>query len=295
MRAVLRDMTTWYRTHDLHTLGLSDSQIYRRVRAGKLHRLTTDLYSTERPTPRQALQALQLRYPSLVYTAETALALHGLGEITAPAKGLVAPEAKNVASPALVATRSRRLRHETVDGFRLTNLLRAGTEAEQVPSGYRRRVERHYHGWRGRSRFDVDFAELRSDERTTAESLTEGLVIGASSQWERTIIQMLFDAGLEPIPNFRLGPYHWDVGFPKTKNVVDLDSWKYHVEEVTPQAFIVERWKTNHAVEVGWMPLRFTDLCTNVMHTEVIQRIVRAVNRAAPRNQPVWEFHPNLY
>lgn len=288
-------MTTWFSTQDLHALGLSANQITRRVEAGELLRLAPGLYSTGRPAPRDALRALQKRYPSLVFTAETALALHGGGTITAPALGYVSHGARSISTPALVATRSRRLEHGLIDGLRLTDPLRAGVDALTLPPHYRRTVEKHYEGWRGKNRFHLDFHRLRPPERRLALKLTDGAVIGASSEWERQMFRELTAAGLYPVANFALGPYHWDFGFPDSRTAVDLDSWKFHGPGVTTSTFIVDRWKTNHAVRVGWLPLRFTDLDTEVICAEVVDQIARSIRREHPGNQPVWEYHPNLY
>lgn len=288
-------MTTWFSTQELHALGLTAHDIKRRFRTGELHRLAPGLYTLERPTPKDALIALQHHYPSLIFTGETALAVHGIGPITAPARGLVGPDAAPLRNSAIIARRSRRLSHELIDGLRLTPPLRSVVDAQTVPPGYRRLLERHYQGWRGRDRFHVELKALTKAERDRAHQLTEGAVVGASSEWERRMLRLLQAAGLDPIPNFPLGPYHWDFGLRATKHVIDLDSWRYHGPEVSDRTFIVDRWKTNHAVRKGWSPLRFTDLCTDVMPGRIVEHIVDAVNGTKPSDQPVWKFHPVLY
>ena len=69
--------------------------------------------------------------------------------------------------------------------------------------------------------------------------------------------------GLKPVPNFRLGPYTWDLGFEAGTTVVDLDSLYYHTPENNHREFLIGTWKTNHAVQHGWAPLKFTDECTD--------------------------------
>lgn len=288
-------MPTWFRARELHDLGLNASEIRRRVSALELHRLAPDLYSLERPTPKEALLALQTHYPSLVFTGETALSVYASAEIVAPARGYVSHQTTAVNSAALIAKRSRRLSHELIDGLRLTNPLRAGIDATDVLPGYPRVVERHYLGSRGRSLYHHDLQQLSRPDRNRSLALTHGAVIGASSEWERRVYRELVAAGLTPVPNFPLGPYHWDLGFPDDRVAVDLDSWKFHGPEVSDRTFILDRWKTNHAVRQGWLPLRFTDLCTNVMLPGVIAEIRNACERQPASDQPVWQFHPNLY
>ena len=114
--------------------------------------------------------------------------------------------------------------------------------------------------------------------------------------------------GLNPVPNFRLGPYTWDLGFEAGTTVVDLDSLFYHTPENNHREFLIGTWKTNHAVQHGWAPLKFTDECTDYhlkLVVETVQETVehrRSVRGLKSRPQkvrralatPAWRFHQSL-
>lgn len=173
-------------------------------------------------------------------------------------------------------------------------------------------LEQSYAGLRGEETFSRDINQLTSTEKAELAPLLERTVIGASSRLERMFINDLRRRGLSPIQNFKLGPYHWDLGFPCGTTVVDLDSRIFHTagpDNPVDNAFIIDRWKTNYAIEKGWTGLRYTDVCIREIPPSVIAQIEHTLAhrrnipglKKNPRHVPemqrkaVWEFHPELF
>ena len=90
--------------------------------------------------------------------------------------------------------------------------------------------------------------------------------------------------------------------------MVDLDSLYYHAPENNHREFLIGTWKTNHAVQHGWAPLKFTDECTDyhlklvvetVQETVAHRRSVRGLKSSPQKVRralvtPAWRFHQSL-
>ncbi|WP_241228213.1 hypothetical protein [Corynebacterium hylobatis] len=166
-------------------------------------------------------------------------------------------------------------------------------------------LEQQYGGFDGRRRFEADYRTLVRTERESLDLLLKRSVIGASSRMERFFHLDLRARGIDSIPNYRLGPYTWDVGIEEGTVVVDLDSVRYHSSEQT-RAFIIDRWKANHAEMEGWGHLQFTDLCLDdssarkaaLQEIEQLLAHRRRTGRGAPVDgrvvDGVWKIHGHL-
>ncbi|MGP6174835.1 type IV toxin-antitoxin system AbiEi family antitoxin domain-containing protein [Corynebacterium sp. A21] len=301
-------------TKELRESGLSHRQIKNRVDAGTLFQLGRGIYTEPRPDPKSALRAIQHRYPQLIFTGATAAGVYGLNQISLPAQGILPRSARPIYTEILNAVPSRRRRYQRVENiFVDTPAGVAGSiQGHHNHLELVRFLESHYDGFSGRHRFEADLRQLNPSQRIGVSPLLQDSVIGASSRMERIFIYQLRKRGLDPIPNFQLGPYHWDVGLVSGTTVVDLDSRYFH--ESSPDSpvdggFILDRWKTNHAIQQGWAALRYTDDCLNQILNEVITQVRQTVEHrqtqagqrrhpkpvSGMREQGVWEFHPEFF
>ena len=165
-----------------------------------------------------------------------------------------------------------------------------------------------YRGLNGRGRFAADVDMVSSKEKDAVRELARLAPVGTASKWEQRMYHEMRRASLTPVPNFRLGPYTWDLGFEAGTTVVDLDSLFYHTPENNHREFLFGTWKTDHAVQHGWAPLKFTDECTDYhlkLVVETVQETVahrRSVRGLKSRPQkvrramvtPAWRFHQSL-
>lgn len=165
-----------------------------------------------------------------------------------------------------------------------------------------------YRGLNGRGRFAADLELVISKKRDAVRELAEQAPVGTASKWEQRMYHEMRRVGLKPVPNFRLGPYTWDLGFEAGTTVVDLDSLYYHAPENNHREFLIGTWKTNHAVQHGWAPLKFTDECTDyhlklvvetVQETVAHRRSVRGLKSSPQKVRralvtPAWRFHQSL-
>lgn len=307
-------MADHWTTKELLESGLSEREIRRRLSEGTLYRLSRGIYTAEKPGPESALRALQDRHQGLIFTGVTAAGVYGLVPLGAPAVGILRHGSQPIRNQALHAVPSRRRRHLRINGINVTTPV--AVTAELYPHhGFWDSVkflEQSYDGLRGRENFAGDFKQLTPGQRAHLEPLLKRAVIGASSRMERLFIADLRKVGLDPTPNFRLGPYSWDVGLEPGTTVADLDSRIFHTtspDNPVDNAFIIDRWKTNYAVENGWAGLRYTDECLRVIRRQVVEQIKEIVEyrrntpglRKRPRqvvgmeHRPVWEFHPELF
>lgn len=307
-------MTGQWTTKELHEQGLTWRDINMQLDEGTLYRLSRGIYTTGKPAPEEALRALQHRHPRVVFSGVTAAGVYGLTEITAPALGLLPHGSQPITNAALHARSSRRRRRRRLRGINLDTPVATIAACHEQLGFWKsvRFLENSYSGLRASQEFDRDIGELGRADRERLVPVLRRTVIGASSRMERLFINDLHRHGLEPIPNFRLGPYHWDVGLRRGTTVVDLDSRKFHAPDDAGrryQEFIVDRWKTNHAIQSGWAGLRYTDDCLRLARDQAIEQIRRTVEhrsrrpglRRSPAPVPgmhkigIWKFHPALF
>lgn len=278
-------MATHWTTKELLEAGLNQHKIDRQLREGTLYRLSRGLYTREKPDPQAALRALQHRYPKLIFTGVTAAGVYGLlPEISAPAQGSLPYRHRPIHNDALHAVPSRRRRYRRVNGIDVTTPI-AAVAGIYPTDGFWDLVkflEKSYDGLRGRERFTREIRQLTPADRAKLAPLLKHTVIGASSRMARMLIADLTKRGMDPIPNFKLGPYTWDIGFDPGTTTVDLDSRRYHQPDATSPAndrgFIIDRWKTNYAIQRGWAALRYTDDCIREIRKDVLDQIQHTVN-----------------
>lgn len=247
---------------DLRRQGLSDSDIRRLHRQGRIHRLVHGLYTREPPEGVTVARALAHRYPDLTFTGHTALSIRGhRATFLMPTTGVVPAGHRALDTGYLVAPRSRTIRRHTHDGLPVVSSVAAVAGDTWLNRLSRiKALEKDYAGFDGRDRFEADCQTLSAEQRRNLEPLLKRTVIGASSRMERLFHLDVRGMGLDAIPNFRFGPYTWDLGFPEATTLVDLDSARFHTSE-NERSFMIDRWKANHAEMAGWGHLQFTDLC----------------------------------
>lgn len=300
--------TKYWTAKELNDQGVDWRAINKRLEKGTLFRVDRGLYINRPPRRRDVLLALQHRSPHLIFSGRTAAGVYGLGGIAMPATAWTTTNRRELSTDVLRTHRTQRSEHRVVEGVRVTTpLATAAAVVQRHPSGVLAGfISENYAGWRAKDNFTQDLHRLSPEERATLHEILPNTVIGASSGWERRTIATLRARGLEPIPNFKLGPYHWDMGFKHGSTVVDLDSRKYHGSD--SRAFILDRWKTNYAVQEGWAALRFTDSCLEILPDLVFEQIEATIShRRATRGQKrapkgvkgmlgagIWHLHPML-
>ncbi|MCZ9307871.1 hypothetical protein L8V01_10325 [Corynebacterium sp. c8Ua_181] len=251
-------------------------------------------------------------YPDAVFTGTAALAAYGLCEVRLPATIRIDNSRRTHANELVRTVRSRPVPANRVKGVRMALPAQAVADALSFERCgewlLKEALAQAYRGLNGRGRFAADLEMVTSKEKDALRTLAEEAPVGTASKWEQRIYHEMRRVGLKPVPNFRLGPYTWDLGFRAGTTVVDLDSLFYHAPENNHREFLIGTWKTNHAVQHGWAPLKFTDECTDYhlkLVLETVQKTVthrRSVRGLKTKPQkvrralvtPAWRFHQSL-
>jgi very-short-patch-repair endonuclease len=77
---------------------------------------------------------------------------------------------------------------------------------------------------------------------------------GADSDGEVLLLQLLRAAGLEPVRQFRMGPWRFDLAWPDARVLVELDGGHHR----SASQLRADDRKQNAAILAGWTVLRFT-------------------------------------
>ncbi len=301
------DLQGEYWTRDeLKAQGVSDHQIKRALAVGKLHRLAHGIYMRDEPGGMALLRALHHRYPELVFRGHTAMTVYGhRSTVMTPVAAVIPKGHRHPGTPLVKSQVSRSIDAREHQGLPVVSPAAAVAEDVHLNRVARLKcLEHSYAGFRGQERFEKDVAALHPSLQEGLVPLLGRCVVGASSQMERFFHLELRARGIDTIPNYRLGPYTWDIGIESATTVVDLDSLFFHGPENT-RTFIIDRWKANHAEMMGWGHLQFTDACVQdpLAKTAAIQEIENIIayrRHLEPVPVPgrveagVWEFHGHL-
>ncbi|WP_408923536.1 hypothetical protein [Corynebacterium marquesiae] len=301
-----------YTRKDLIEKGMTQYRIEKEVAEGRLLRLRRDCYVPAEASAKDKLAAVAQLYPDAVFTGTAALAAYGLCEVKLPATIRVDNNRRARADGLVRTVRTRPVPVNRVKGVKMALPAQAVADALSFERCgewlLKEALAQAYRGLNGRGRFAADLEMVTSKEKDAVRELAELAPVGTASKWEQRMFREMRRAGLNPVPNFRLGPYTWDLGFKAGTTVVDLDSLFYHTPENNHREFLIGTWKTNHAVQHGWAPLKFTDECTDYhlkLVVETVQETVahrRSVRGLKSRPQkvrralatPAWRFHQSL-
>lgn len=301
-----------YTRKDLIEEGMTQYRIEKEVAEGRLLRLRRDCYVPAEASAKDKLAAVAQLYPDAVFTGTAALAAYGLCEVRLPATIRVDNNRRARADGLVRTVRSRPVPVNRVKGVKMALPAQAVADALSFERCgewlLKEALAQAYRGLNGRGRFAADLEMVTSKEKDAVRELAELARVGTASKWEQRMFREMRRVGLNPVPNFRLGPYTWDLGFKAGTTVVDLDSLFYHTPENNHREFLIGTWKTNHAVQHGWAPLKFTDECTDYhlkLVVETVQETVahrRSVRGLKSRPQkvrralatPAWRFHQSL-
>ena len=301
-----------YTRKDLFEEGLTQYRIEKEVAEGRLLRLRRNCYVPAQASAKDKVAAVAQLYPDAVFTGTAALAAYGLCEVRLPATIRIDNSRRTHANELVRTVRSRPVPANRVKGVRMALPAQAVADALSFERCgewlLKEALAQAYRGLNGRGRFAADLEMVTSKEKDALRTLAEEAPVGTASKWEQRIYHEMRRVGLKPVPNFRLGPYTWDLGFRAGTTVVDLDSLFYHAPENNHREFLIGTWKTNHAVQHGWAPLKFTDECTDYhlkLVVETVQETVahrRSVRGLKSRPQkvrralvtPAWRFHQSL-
>ncbi|MDN8642183.1 hypothetical protein Q0N57_08330, partial [Corynebacterium kefirresidentii] len=270
----------WTR-NELLELGLTDYEIRSRISEGTLLRLRRNCYVAAEASAKDKLNAVAQLYPDAVFSGTAALAAYGLCEVRLPAVVRVDNNCRAQADDLVHTVRSRPVPANRVRDVKMALPAQAVADAlsfERCSEWLLKdALAQAYRGLNGRGRFAADIEQVISKKRDAVRELAERAPVGTASKWEQRMYHEMRRVGLKPVPNFRLGPYTWDLGFEAGTTVVDLDSLYYHAPEDNHREFLIGTWKTNHAVQHGWAPLKFTDECTDYHLKLVVETVQETV------------------
>ena len=301
-----------YTRKDLFEKGMTQYRIEKEVAEGRLLRLRRNCYVPAEAEAKDKLNAVAQLYPDAVFSGTAALAAYGLCEVRLPAVIRVDNNSRMRADDLVHMVRSRPVPANRVRGVKMALPAQAVADALSFEHCskwlLKDALAQAYRGLNGRGRFSADLERVSSKKRDAVRELAERAPVGTASKWEQRMYHEMRRVGLKPVPNFRLGPYTWDLGFEAGTTVVDLDSLYYHAPENNHREFLIGTWKTNHAVQHGWAPLKFTDECTDyhlklvvetVQETVAHRRSVRGLKSSPQKVRralvtPAWRFHQSL-
>ena len=301
-----------YTRKDLFETGMTQYRIEKEVAEGRLLRLRRNCYVSAEAEAKDKLNAVAQLYPDAVFSGTAALAAYGLCEVRLPAVIRVDNNSRMRADDLVHMVRSRPVPANRIKGVKMALPAQAVADAlsfERCSEWLLKdALAQAYRGLNGRGRFAADIEQVISKKRDAVRELAERAPVGTASKWEQRMYHEMRRVGLKPVPNFRLGPYTWDLGFEAGTTVVDLDSLYYHAPEDNHREFLIGTWKTNHAVQHGWAPLKFTDECTDyhlklvvetVQETVAHRRSVRGLKSSPQKVRralvtPAWRFHQSL-
>lgn len=278
----------------LRARGLSQRQIERLVRAGRLHRVEPGVFTTSPPEGKLLLRALVHRRPDLVFTGRTALQLRQGGAITLPVQAVTSVGRSGHSSAKLSLVRRRETRHEEVAGFRVTLRAVAVGDADEVADAeliaY---LEGEFTGHQGKEALAAEVATmLRVPARF--HRLVSGAAIGADSEAEREVARALIARGVAIEQNVFIGHYYFDIVLPEAGIIVEIDGYQFHSAE-SRESFVQDRWKANLATRRGYRVLRYSGSCVRHHLEPVVEQIVATAQGSSAQlvteRLPVWKWH----
>ena len=278
----------------LRARGLSQRQIERLVRAGRLHRVEPGVFTASPPEGKLLLRALVHRRPDLVFTGRTALQLRQGGAITLPVQAVTSVGRSGHSSAKLSLVRRRETRHEEVAGFRVTLRAVAVGDADEVADAeliaY---LEGEFTGHQGKEALAAEVATmLRVPARF--HRLVSGAAIGADSEAEREVARALIARGVAIEQNVFIEHYYFDIVLPEAGIIVEIDGYQFHSAE-SRESFVQDRWKANLATRRGYRVLRYSGSCVRHHLEPVVEQIVATAQGSSVQlvteRLPVWKWH----
>lgn len=278
----------------LRARGLSQRQIERLVRAGRLHRVEPGVFTTSPPEGKLLLRALVHRRPDLVFTGRTALQLRQGRAITLPVQAVTSVGRSGHSSAKLSLVRRRETRHEEVAGFRVTLRAVAVGDADEVTDAeliaY---LEGEFTGHQGKEALAAEVATmLRVPARF--HRLVSGAAIGADSEAEREVARALIARGVAIEQNVFIEHYYFDIVLPEAGIIVEIDGYQFHSAE-SRESFVQDRWKANLATRRGYRVLRYSGSCVRHHLEPVVEQIVATAQGSSAQlvteRLPVWKWH----
>lgn len=281
--------TGYYRTQEL---GMTQSQIRKKMKEGKLFRVRRGWYCTHEPSMLDQLFVLQLMHPELVFSGKTALALH-LREIPEGDIEALIPKNKRIPNiKGVKIKRSRSLKSEPGMIFRCVSMLEAAITIaeEERPPNLIEKLNKFYAKKQGKRQWNFDIQNVRRRHLAHVVKRDFRLVLpGAYSNQELRVGQGLVRRGYEVELSFKVNGYMFDIRIGKTDLLVELDSFMYHEGEGHKRTFQTDRWKQNAATMGGLRVLRFTTDDTFHYLDLVLDEIERAVHFQETGVTEVWK------
>ncbi|ALC04714.1 hypothetical protein CDES_01175 [Corynebacterium deserti GIMN1.010] len=290
---------------ELREYGYSKRTIARSVKVGAWFRILRGVYSTDPPSGRVVWEAVKLLRPYALLDGKSAMEAYNEEELSLPLR--VRVDTSNLlraSRDVVVAKRSTRMRAERVGDYRLVTAVDAVVtcleDGEIERWKLREFVEVQYGSKRGLAKLRKDLRKLKTSRQAGVKGLLEMCVVGTDSSLERKLVGQLRQAGFATRQNVSVGGYSWDVEVVGV-GLIDVDSRKYH--RAQDRNFIVDRWKNNQAVAMGYVALRVTDECVDFAMREIVKllRQVQDYRKHNPRKPvkvegvaPVYQWHNSL-
>ena len=270
--------------------GLPRHRLRARVRRGEVTRVAQGLYVEGKPTPLQALQAIQRKWPDTYASGQTAVALWLGKKLAFPLH--IATSGHPKQAPLVTMQRQRGIRWVRKDGVRVQVLIQAAAllkQDEQALSA----LEEHYAGKDGQDKLEKDamrLPRLRARER----ELIRRAATSTDSKAEVAVVRALKARGLKVESNVQIGPYRWDIVLPELKVAVEINGWDFHSRK--PHV-VRDHWKNNDAALRGWLTLRYTGSCVT-HHLEAVVEQIASARRPdfdAYFFREAWAWHQTLF
>lgn len=292
-------------TAELLAEGWTKAKIAWERHKGKLFQVFHGVYADQEVTPEVVVQALLKVRPDAVFEKRTALELYSGQPLTFPIQARVSSNGLRLGAKDVVE-----LRRSQLDSVNMCNGLPVASVADVVNSLLPKDpgepilallapiTEKFYAGRDGIERLQADLKNMgRGCKSRIRDFVDHNVVVGVDSPPEADLIRALRAAGFKVTPQLRLGKYRWDVGVKGLKVVIDVDSKQYHMND--EKAFVVDRWKANSGIMLGWIALRVTANCIRRHLKQIVELLkeIRRLKQVAPRKfpkveiPPVWQWH----
>ena len=270
----------------LYALGLTYTEVRRRVEKGRLYPIHRGVFAVGRPdlSPQGHLRAALLALDDAAFLSHrTSLAAQGLRAIDTRHIELTVVATSTPKRPGLIIHRatSEPHKHEvrTRFGLRYSSLPRALVEVAptESPEELARLITQ------GIRKNLVDFEAIdqtlaRHGRRPGTGKLARLVHRYTDPTDRKSGLERAFDAVIGSDPRFppyqrnlRAGPYEWDVVFPAQRLVVELDGRPYHV---ALQDMDKDRAKDIWAQRQGLRIMRITDFAWEYDRAQALQDLL---------------------
>lgn len=280
---------------DADRLGISRSAVKARVRNGRYERVAPGAYRLvgASPTWRQAVMtAVSAAGAGSAAARSTALILHRLLRSNGPIE-VVTPRRRRLRLPpgVVVHTATALPTEDLMDvtGIPTTSIPRSILDfgATSSPDALAGVVDRAIAAELTTASELARFLDRRRRRGRPGvrrlEATLERPHLGAvESRYERIVLEMLLDAGLDPVPQYEIFDDHGrivarvDLAFPSARVAIEVDGHTYH--STRPQR-ARDADRQNRLELLGWVVLRFTTDQVYARDPSIVRSVLASLSR----------------